>query len=225
MTSPAYSIAFSAQVSGAASTGSAGDVLIPDATTGLYVKATSANRGTRRSTGVALTAYSPNQTVEIQQTGQLDATTAGLGAGAASWIRVSSTGVLERVTTPSSSDDVCGWMEADGTAHLMFGVLTPSMAGATTAAQAMSSLNVDWSTGAVFTKTLASGANAITFSNQSSGQVIVVRLTGSSSTVSWPGTVKWAGGSAPTQTASGIDVYTFIYDGTSTYGSYVQAMA
>mgnify|MGYP006330750103 FL=1 len=54
--------------------------------------------------------------------------------------------------------------------------------------------------------------------------VIVVRVTGAASTLTWP-TVKWAGGVAPTQTASGIDVYTFVHDGTSIYGSVVQAMA
>lgn len=92
------------------------------------------------------------------------------------------------------------------------------------AASAMAALAIDWSVAAVFTKTLAAGANTITFSNQSSGRVIMVRLTGAASTVTWP-TVKWAGGTAPTQTTSGTDVYTFMHDGTSVYGSVVQAMA
>jgi len=53
-----------------------------------------------------------------------------------------------------------------------------------------------------------------------------VRLTsnGGGSTVTWPA-VEWAGGAAPTQTATGVDVYTFIHDGTLIYGSVVQAMA
>lgn len=92
------------------------------------------------------------------------------------------------------------------------------------AASAMAALAIDWSVAAVFTKTLAAGANTITFANQSSGRVITVRLTGAASTVTWP-TVKWAGGTAPTQTTSGTDVYTFVHDGTSIYGSVVQAMA
>ena len=91
-------------------------------------------------------------------------------------------------------------------------------------AQAVSALAIDWATGAVFTKTLSAGANTFTFANASSGRVIMVRLTGAASTVTWP-TVKWAGGAAPTQTASGTDVYTFVHDGTSIYGSVVQAMA
>jgi hypothetical protein len=94
------------------------------------------------------------------------------------------------------------------------------------AAVAVSALAIDWSAGAVFTKTLAAGGNTFTFSNAASGQVIVVRLTsdGGGSTVTWP-TVLWAGGVAPTQTSTGVDVYTFVHDGTNIYGSVVQAMA
>lgn len=102
---------------------------------------------------------------------------------------------------------------------------TPVINGQTQgAAVAISAMAIDWSLGTVFTKTLAAGANTFTFSNQASGMVITVRVTGAASTLTWP-TVKWAGGVAPTQTASGIDVYTFVHDGTSIYGSVVQAMA
>ncbi len=92
------------------------------------------------------------------------------------------------------------------------------------AAIAVSAMAIDWSLGSVFTKTLAAGANTFTFSNQASGMVIVVRVTGAASTLTWP-TVLWAGGVAPTQTASGKDVYTFVHDGTDIYGSVIQAMA
>lgn len=102
---------------------------------------------------------------------------------------------------------------------------TPVINGQTQgAAVAIAAMAIDWSLGTVFTKTLAAGANTFTFSNQASGMVITVRVTGAASTLTWP-TVKWAGGVAPTQTASGIDVYTFVHDGTSIYGSVVQAMA
>jgi hypothetical protein len=92
------------------------------------------------------------------------------------------------------------------------------------ASVAIAALAINWASGNVFTKTLAAGANVFTFSNQASGMVIVVRVTGAASTLTWP-TVKWAGGVAPTQTASGTDVYTFVHDGTNIYGSVVQAMA
>ena len=96
--------------------------------------------------------------------------------------------------------------------------------GQTALITAIPALNIDWSQSYSYTKTLAAGANTITFSNQVAGQTIVVRITGAASTLTWP-TVKWPGGSPPTQTASGTDIYTFYYDGTNTYGSYVQAMA
>ncbi len=88
-------------------------------------------------------------------------------------------------------------------------------------AQAVSALEIDWSSGGVFTKTLSAGSNTFTFANASSGKMIVVRLTGAASTVTWP-TVLWAGGTPPTQTASGKDVYTFVHDGSDIYGSVVQ---
>jgi hypothetical protein len=124
---PAYSILYSAAVSGTAGTGLVGDVLIPDSTTGAYVKATAANRGTRRSTGLALSAYEGGQAVEIQQHGRVRADVAGLGAGTESWVRVSSAGRLERATV-SGDDDVCGRVETDGTFTAMFGVITASLA-------------------------------------------------------------------------------------------------
>lgn len=91
-------------------------------------------------------------------------------------------------------------------------------------AVAVAAMAIDWSAGSVFTKTLAAGANTFTFSNATSGRMITVRVTGAASTLTWP-TVKWAGGVAPTQTASGTDIYTFVHDGTNIYGTVVQAMA
>jgi hypothetical protein len=95
------------------------------------------------------------------------------------------------------------------------------------ATSAIAALDIDWATlkpgGGLYTKTL--GANStFTFSNRTAGQTIVVRLTNTASnyTVTWP-TVKWTGGVAPTMTVGAkSDVYTFIYDGTDVFGSYVQ---
>ncbi len=336
MIRPAYSILYSAPVAVSAANGGPGSVLFTDPSTGSMLLATAANRGLRRSTGIALTTFVSGGVVDLQQNGELDVITAGLGPGTASWVRVSAGGALERCT-PSGSDDVVGWAETDGTVHLLFGLLTaaivtgggggggatlpidltsqvtgllptanggsgtasttgsgslvfhnapvfttpqinntggtfryiinpaaivanrtvslPLLTGNDTfctvaatqtltgktidaasntisnltpasqkAAQAVGALAIDWDAGNVFTKTLAAGANVFTFTNASSGEVIIVRLTGAASTVTWP-TVKWAGGVAPTQTASGTDVYTFVHDGTNIYGSVVQAMA
>lgn len=126
MSSPSYSILYSAKIASSGNGGAAGTALLPDASTGLYVVATSAARGTRRTTGIALTPFVPNGVVEIQQLGRLDASVAGIGAGSASWVRVSSTGTLERCT-PTTGDDVVGWGEADGAVYLLCGVLTPGI--------------------------------------------------------------------------------------------------
>lgn len=91
---------------------------------------------------------------------------------------------------------------------------------------AVSALEIDWSAGTGFTKTLAAGGNTFTFANQAANMQITVRLTSNAggSTVTWP-SVKWAGGVAPTQTSTGVDVYTFWHDGSLIYGSVVQAFA
>ncbi len=92
------------------------------------------------------------------------------------------------------------------------------------ASSAISALAIDWSLSGVYTKTLGAGGNTFTFANATSGQTIIVVLTGAASTVTWP-TVQWAGGAPPTQTASGTDVYTFVKAGSTIYGAVVQAMA
>jgi hypothetical protein len=90
----------------------------------------------------------------------------------------------------------------------------------------IASTAIDWSQlnkiGGVYTKTLG-GNTTFTFSNQTAGETIVVRITNTSTyTVTWP-TVKWPGGSAPVQTTGAhTDIYTFVYDGSNTYGTAVQ---
>lgn len=92
---------------------------------------------------------------------------------------------------------------------------------------AISASAIDWSilktSGGCYTKTL--GANTtFTFSNQTAGQTIVVRLTNTASnwTVTWP-TVKWPAGSTPVMTTGAkSDIYSFMYDGTNTFGTVVQ---
>lgn len=139
------------------------------------------------------------------------------------------TGVATFLATPTTANFLAAVTGETGTGAVVFGtsptLTTPVINGQTQgAAIAVAAMEIDWAAGPVQTKTLAAGANTFTFSNQASGMVIVVRVTGAASTLTWP-TVKWAGGVAPTQTASGIDVYTFVHDGTSIYGSVVQAMA
>lgn len=87
--------------------------------------------------------------------------------------------------------------------------------------------NIDWalikSNTGLYKKTLSANTT-FTFSNLTAGQAINVLLTNTASnyTVTWP-TVKWAGGTTPTMTTGAkSDIYSFFYDGTNIYGTYVQ---
>ena len=84
---------------------------------------------------------------------------------------------------------------------------------------AMAANDVDLSLGTHFTKTI-SGATTLTFSNPpASGLAVgfVVEIVGDGSAITWPSSVKWHLGTAPTATAS-KEVYTFITtDGGTTY--------
>jgi hypothetical protein len=131
-------------------------------------------------------------------------------------------GGLIRVMAPSSQMTVSAVTigTSAGTWDAAYSFTTESK-GVTAA---ISASDIDWSAANLHTKTLAANTT-FTFSNQSTGyNVIVVRLTNTASnfTVTWP-TVKWSGGVAPTMTTGATsDIYTFAYDGTNTYGSYVQ---
>ena len=80
--------------------------------------------------------------------------------------------------------------------------------------------NVD--NGGMFSLTM-SGNTTFTFSGASSGYIqgFVLQLTGNGSTVTWPGSVKWAGGTAPDAPANGeTDILSFVTrdGGTNWYG-------
>lgn len=186
MTTPNYSIIFSAQLVGS-STVSIGQVLIPSATTaGRYAVSTTAERGTRRSEGIATTAYGGAGTgsVQLQQSGTIDATISGLAAGIASWVRCSATGTIERVT-PSGSDDIIGYAEANGRVHLMFGILTAAMASSTLLGDVTGTLAASV-VSAVRGATVATAGGALTIGN-------VLKAT-AASTLDY-GAVNLAGGS------------------------------
>lgn len=85
---------------------------------------------------------------------------------------------------------------------------------------AVSATAIDCSAGNYFTKT-ASGALTWTITNVPSSRSFsfILRLTnGGTGTQTWPSSVKWPGGTAPTLTASGVDVLGFITeDGGTTW--------
>jgi len=88
---------------------------------------------------------------------------------------------------------------------------------------AMAANDVDLSLGNVQTKTI-SGAQTLTFSNPpasgSAGSFTLILTNGGSATVTWPASVDWPAATAPTLTASGVDVlvFTTIDGGTIWYG-------
>jgi len=99
-----------------------------------YVVASDANRTAagRRSACIAITAGDADDpggsSFEAQYVGVVPPSVSGLGAGTESLVRVSTTGVLERVATYSSADDVCGHCDEDGTAYLCFPMVGMSAA-------------------------------------------------------------------------------------------------
>jgi hypothetical protein len=88
---------------------------------------------------------------------------------------------------------------------------------------AMAAHAVDLELGNVFTYTL-SGGQTVTFTNPpasgTAGSFTMIVTNGGSATLTWPSSVDWAAATAPTLTASGVDVLTFtsIDGGTIWYG-------
>lgn len=84
--------------------------------------------------------------------------------------------------------------------------------------------DIDLTLGNVVTATVDTSANTFTFSNPSASgtacSFTLILTNGGSQTVNWPASVDWAGGTAPTLTAAGVDVLTFVTvdGGTIWYG-------
>ena len=84
--------------------------------------------------------------------------------------------------------------------------------------------DIDMTDGNVTTATVDTSANTFTFSNPPAsgkcGSFTLILTNGGSQTGTWPTSVDWAGGTAPTLTTSGIDVLTFttVDGGTIWYG-------
>ena len=85
-----------------------------------------------------------------------------------------------------------------------------------------SAFTIDLSTGTI-QKLTTNGNTTITLPTSVAGKsYIVVVAYGGAHTITWAGgsTIKWAGGTAPTATSTNgkIDIFTFMCDGTNTYG-------
>jgi hypothetical protein len=91
-----------------------------------------------------------------------------------------------------------------------------------------SSITVNLATSNTFYLSLGASSTITTFSNPVDGQVVTIEVkqNGGTFTLTWPSSVHWSGGTAPTMTsATGkYDVYTLVYNSTLGFyfGSYVQ---
>lgn len=104
---------------------------------------------------------------------------------------------------------------------------TPVLTGTCEVRVAMPANAIDLSAGNVFTKTI-SGATTLTVSNTpttGNAASFLLELTNAgSAAITWFSGVKWAGGTAPTLTASGVDVLGFYsHDGGTTWRGMVLA--
>ena len=83
---------------------------------------------------------------------------------------------------------------------------------------------IDFTAGNVVSATVSTSTQTFTFTNPPAtgiaGSFTLFLTNGGSQTVNWPGSVDWAGGSAPSLTSSGVDVLTFttLDAGTIWYG-------
>ena len=83
---------------------------------------------------------------------------------------------------------------------------------------------IDLELGNVVSATVSTAEQTFTFSNPPAsgrcGSFTLFLTNGGSQTVNWPASVDWAGGSAPSLTASGVDILTFVTidGGTTWYG-------
>jgi len=84
--------------------------------------------------------------------------------------------------------------------------------------------DIDLTLGNVATGTVDTSTTTFTFSNPpatgTAGSFTLKLTNGGSQTINWPASVDWAGGNAPTLTAAGVDILTFVSvdGGTIWYG-------
>lgn len=93
--------------------------------------------------------------------------------------------------------------------------------------EAVSASNIDTATGAVFSKTISTTTTFTVSNVAASGSVtsFILELTnGASAAITWWSGIKWAGGTVPTLTASGVDLLGFYTrDGGTTWRGLVLA--
>ncbi len=94
-----------------------------------------------------------------------------------------------------------------------------------TATTAPTASDINWALSDNYAETV--GVNTVyTFSNLADGLSLTIATTTSGAyTIDFPAAVQWAGGTQPTATATGTDVWSFMRINGITYGSVIQAFA
>jgi hypothetical protein len=162
--------------------------------------------GTVTSTGnLTLGGTLSNVSLTTQVTGTLPVANGGTG------ITSFGTGVATWLGTPSSANLAAAVTDETGSGALVFAT-TPVLTGLREKSVAIAASDINLSLGNYFTRTI-SGATTLTVSNvASSGDVaafVLVLTNGGAYTVTYFSGVTFAGGTAPTLTASGVDVLAF----------------
>ena len=126
------------------------------------------------------------------------------------------------ITTTSGTDTTSVQLKVDAGG----GGVSFDKAGFFSGTSLTSGTTVSWDVAANQVAGLTLGHNATmgAATNQANGGVYILKVTQGSSakTLSWNSNYKWPGDTAPvmTATASAIDVFTFVSDGTYMYGSF-----
>jgi len=119
-------------------------------------------------------------------------------------------------TTTESTSPYQSWFKSDGTKMFVLGLTNDTIYQYSTVSLTQT---LDLSTGTTFSFT-PSGATTVSFTNApASGKAIgfSVEINGDGSAITWPSSVKWPAGVAPTATAS-KELYSFVTtDGGTTY--------
>ena len=92
-----------------------------------------------------------------------------------------------------------------------------------TATGVVGTTTIDWKLGNKFKFTFGAGNETLAFTAPTKPGNFVLMIVQDSTggrTITWPATVKWPGGTAPTLStaASAVDIVSFLYDGTNYYG-------
>jgi hypothetical protein len=143
------------------------------------------------------------------------------GTGASGTWGISVTGTAANVTgTVAVANGGTGATSSTGTGSVVLST-TPTFIGTRETRVTMGANDINLNTGNLFTKTI-SGATTLTVSNVpaagTSSSFILDLTNGGSAAITWWSGTKWAGGTAPTLTASGRDVLGFFtHDGGTTW--------